>query len=394
MKLLAQHGYGDGNKLIFGLKNKYIDGVIFSPRDINGDKLKEKVDEINDNYFGNEIFFDPQFYISPLGIKDVTNPGKLINYDYFSFKRKSELEREKSVREVITEALNFQTEFGFSSLISPNILINKSFDSAEAVISKNFIRLTKEIHRKTKDKRKIFATLAISRDTLANKQDLKEFLNDITILDDPPDGFYILVSARASEARSDIFNSNVISGWMFLNYTLNVNGFKIINGYSDILSVFLNAVGGEYGCTGWWSNLRIFSLDRFTGTQSGGRMPIQRYLSNKLLNRITHIELKDWYTIFPEILNGLKTDKNLLLPDPDRSIEVLQSWESLKFLFSKLKENDFANNLKYCENILEQASNLYLRIIARFRTDAKSRNDHIEPLEEGIKQFKKLAEFN
>jgi hypothetical protein len=74
---------------------------------------------------------------------------------------------------------------------------------------------------------------------------------------------------------------------MLINHTLTLNGFDTINGYSDILTPFLGAGGGGVGATGWWSNLRTFSLDRFNPPVGGGRQPIERYLSCALLNRIT-----------------------------------------------------------------------------------------------------------
>ena len=116
-----------------------------------------------------------------------------------------------------------------------------------------------------------------------DKQELVEFINEITLLEDPPDGFYVLISARNTEARSDIYNADVIAAWMFINHTLAVNGFKVINGYSDLLTPFLGVAGGAAGALGWWSNLKVFSLDRFAPSAGGGRLPIQRYLSLALL---------------------------------------------------------------------------------------------------------------
>jgi|WetSurMetagenome_2_1015567.scaffolds.fasta_scaffold04872_8 hypothetical protein len=395
MKLLAQHGFGDGNKINDGLKKKLIDGVIFSPRDINPEKLKEKLKVLRKDYRNIELLFDPQLYITTLGQDNAPNTGKLLDYDYFKFYRKSDLEKETIIKNVIRSTFEQQIDFPFTSILSPNILISKSFDSRESVISKNFIRLSKSVLNEFSDKRDLYVTLAISRDTLANKEELKEFLNDITLLDNPPIGFYLLISTRSSDARTDIFNLNVISGWMFLNYVLNLNGFKIINGYSDIISMFLGAVGGDYGCTGWWSNLRIFSLDRFTQNQSGGKIPIQRYLSVKLLNRITHFEYKDWKKIFPEIKNNLIND--IIFDndeEPDRSQEIIQSWESIKFLLNEIKSKDIEKNLNVCTEYIRNANKLYTKIRTSFRPGPKSNNDHLEPLSEGINKFVELAELN
>src|ERR1035437_2251700 len=122
---------------------------------------------------------------------------------------------------------------------------------------------------------------------------------------------------------------------MFINHKLAVNGFKVINGYSDILTPFLGVAGGTAGAFGWWSNLKVFSLDRFAPSAGGGRLPIQRYLSRALLNRITFFEFNQLRTIFPAIVNNLPGDDLYAQEDasqPQRNLEVVQSWEAVKAL--------------------------------------------------------------
>jgi hypothetical protein len=230
-----------------------------------------------------------------------------------------------------------------------------------------------------------------------DKQELVDFINEITLLDDPPDGFYVLVSARNTEARSDIYNADVIAAWMFINHTLAVNGFKVINGYSDILTPFLGVAGGAAGAFGWWSNLKVFSLDRFAPSAGGGRLPIQRYLSLALLNRITFFEFNQLRTMFPAIVNKLAGDE-LYKPDdasePQRNMEVVQSWEAVKALNSKLVVTDQAKALKQCGDTIKQAGLTYEAVQARgVRLDPKSNAEHIQPLTDGLGLFKKLAEL-
>ena len=108
----------------------------------------------------------------------------------------------------------------------------------------------------------------------------------------------------------------------------------MIIGYSDLLTPFLGIAAPTAGGTGWWQNSRAFSLDRFLPA-GGGRLPVPRYLSKILLNRITHVEVKQIDTLrqrfadIPNVLNGLKTDA-LYPPDdgyePQIAEEVLQTW--------------------------------------------------------------------
>lgn len=393
MKLYAQHGYGEGEKISQGLEKGLISGVIYGAKDIAPDRLNSRLNEIGKVMPSAGRLFDPQYYVSLIGTDPNIRLGKLEEHPYFSIRRRSQLESNELIEDEIRKVIEFQINQSVTGIISPNILISRSFDSIEAVIAKNFIRQTKKVCEEFKDKRPVFATLAISREALIDFTELEAFLNDITLLDSPPDGFYILIGARSVEARTDLYNADVIAAWMLLNYSLKINGYQIINGYSDIISPFLGAVGGDIGCTGWWSNLRTFSMDRFAPETTGGRQPVQRYLSTKLLNRIAFYELGALRRFIPDVVNGLPMDKEYN-GEPERSVEVLQSWEALSSVMGVLTgSDDLVKNLVKCTDTIKVAAELYTLIKSQYRMDAKSDDSHIEPLQEGINLFKKRAEI-
>ena len=393
MKLFAQHGYNEGDKIKNGLKDGLISGVIFGAKDINPDRLETRLKEIKEEFPDAGRLFDPQYFVSLIGNDPNIKLGKLDEYSFFKARRRSQLEANNLVAEEIRKVLEFQAALPVTHIIAPNILISRSFDSVEAVISKSFIRQTRKIFDEFKVKQPVFATLAISREALIDTTELESFLNDVTLLDSPPDGFYLLIAARDVEARYDIFNADVVAAWMLLNYSLKINGFKVINGYSDTLSPFLGAVGGDVGCTGWWSNLRFFSLDRFAPEATGGRLPVQRYLSAKLLNRITFYELNALRRFVPQIVNGLAKDK-AYENEPERTVEILQTWEALSSMLESMADsNDVSKNLNKCADAIKLAEQLYSEIKFRYRLDPKSDDNHLEPLREGINLFKKTAEI-
>jgi hypothetical protein len=169
----------------------------------------------------------------------------------------------------------------------------------------NFVRATGVQGRKIAPEKRIYATMAVSGKALINTEELVHFLNELIVLETPPDGFYVLVASSRAEACAEFFNAEVIAGWMFLNHVLSVNGFLVINGFSDLLTPFLGAAGAEAGATGWWSNLRTFSLERFSPAIGGGRTPTERYLSCALLNRITYYELDILRRRVRSVLNRL-----------------------------------------------------------------------------------------
>src|SRR3989338_457893 len=391
MKLYAQHGYGEGEKITQGLEKGVISGAVYGAKDITPDRLSERLGEISKIAPDAGRLFDPQYYVSLIGSDPNIRLGKLGEYPYFKVRRRSQLESNQLIADEIRKAVEFQIGLPVTAIISPNILISRSLDSVEAVIAKNFIRQAKDIYKEFSDKRPLYVTLAISREALINFTELESFLNDVTLLNSPPDGFYLLVGARSIEARTDLYHADVIAAWMLLNYSLKINGYQLINGYSDLLSPFIGAVGADIGCTGWWSNLRMFSMDRFAPEATGGRQPVQRYLSVNLLNRIAFYELDALRKMIPNVVNGLSMDA-AYAGEPERSVEVLQSWEALSSLLSSLTvSGEVFKNLGKCADAVKLAEELYASIKVRYRLDSKSDDGHLEPLCEGMNLFKKRS---
>jgi hypothetical protein len=123
---------------------------------------------------------------------------------YFAPRRYDQLLHESQVIEDVSKVLECETTLPLTALIGPNIIIGRSFDSAEAAIAMNFVRATGAQGRKIAPEKRIYATLAVSRDALINTEELLRFLNQLSVLETPPDGFYVLVAAGNTEARADL----------------------------------------------------------------------------------------------------------------------------------------------------------------------------------------------
>ena len=392
MKLFAQIGHGLGDKVHKGLSENLLDGAIFSPKDLQRETMFSRISEMRRNFPGAEILMDPQFYVSLFGNSPAINLGKILDWSCFRTFRKSELELAEVVDGVLEQYFEEVSALDVTGIIAPNIYISQSFDSREAVIAKNFVRQAKRIYEKTRDDRPLFASLIICREALQDRREFEEFINDITMLHNPPDGFYLIIASRSSDAFSDIYHTDVVANWMMLNLSLSVNGFQVINGYSDVLTPFLAAAGGSAGATGWYSNLRMFSIDRFFPS-SGGRLPIIRYLSKLLLNRIMFSEKEAVKGFVPGVINRLAHDADYD-PEPERSEEVLQSWEAIRSLNLELITDDILESLKNCAQAVLRANQAYSEIAsAGIVLDQKSRDEHLLPLLDGLRQFRERAEL-
>lgn len=400
MKLFAQHGHQPSDKINRGLEEKVIDGVIFSPRYVKPEKLNNIINDAHSSNENAEILIDPEFYAT----YHVNNPnnqlGYLTDWEYFLPQRRRDLVTTKTVNSVLQKTLEIMDTYNTSAFISPNIYISESFDSMEAGISINFIDRAKNIAFKFNDSIPVYTTLAVDYRALLDTSYLKTFLNDITALDNPPDGFYILIGRGMINERSDIVNSEivtsaVIGGWMLINYILSINGYQVINGYSDIITPFLGAAGGFAGATGWWSNLRTFTLGKYIRpVRSGGRAPNVKYLSKKLLNRLKLEELENYSEIIPDIKNNLPHDYDYNSGIPDRSIESLQTWETIASLNNDLIRDDVEDSIKILEKAIVDAINAYSKLVGVGLTEGyETVNEYLEVLSESIKTFRKLAEI-
>jgi hypothetical protein len=401
MKLYAQHGAQAGEKVIKGFQAGLLDGVIFSPRDISLGQLKSSLQEIKKDHPKADLFFDPQYYTALLANSDGVRLGNLSeDYSfYFSGRRRLELTKESNVKEDIQRTLKFQASLPVTHFLAPNILISHSLDSRETAIAIDFLSSTAGCYKKLGDRRPLFATLAISRDALMGGspgESLTEFVDEITGIQADVKGFYLLVAAKSTESRAEIFHQDVIARWLYLNHTLSLNGYQVVNGYSDLLMPFLSAAGGAAGAAGWWSNLRIFSLNRFEASPGGGRQPTQRYLSIPLLNRISFTELDALRRLEMDVLNGLPRD-SLYDPkngsEPQRNEEVLQSWEALKKLNELVSVGSQEEKLRRCEELITRTINNYQVTGQYHQFEQKSNDEHLPALEEGLRSFKKLAEI-
>jgi len=285
MKLLSQHGFGDGEKSLTGIENKYIDGIIYSPKDYSPKQVNNSIEKILNIDAKASFYIDPQFYISLYALNDGIKLGKLTEWNCFKPYRRNDLENPDILQNIIKGYLKYESKFPVSALISPNIYITRSFDSIEASIAKNFIRYTKEVYNaiNISNKPPVFASLVLSREALINKEEFFSFVNDLTSIENPPDGYYIIIGSRSLQSLSDIFDADVIANWMFLNYALRNNGFIIINGFADILSPLLGIAGANACSTGWWSNLRMFSLDKFMPKTRKRETPGNKILKCKVI---------------------------------------------------------------------------------------------------------------
>ncbi len=400
MKLYAQHGHAASDKINIAIKQNLIDGVILSPRYLTPESAKQFATELKQLNKDIDIILDPELYAAIYMGTPNAQLRYLEEWPYFlDLKRKNLLTDRNLVDQLLHDAFKSQKEIGCTQIIAPNIFIDNSFNSLETAIAISFINRTKPIANEIGIKFPVHATVAAYRDAIVNNNNFTNFLNIITALDVSPDGIYALIGAgpadeRVGTIRSEIISENVIAGWMLLNYSLSLNGMKVINGFSDILTPLLGAVGGYAGATGWWSNLQVFSMGRYIRSSRGGQLPLVKYLCIKLLNRIPVNLLEAFIEVMPDLMNGLSTDKLYVGREPSRTDEALQSWQALKSMIDDIVSDDIKENLRKLKDYIINAEKYYMRLHRLGFSEGYETNiEYMEALKNSLNAFVKLAEL-
>ena len=400
MDLYAQHGAQCGEKITAGLAAGVLNGVIFGAKEISGEKLRTDLSQIATTWPAAARLFDPHFYATLIAAQPGARLGYLIGekgHGYFQAHLRRDLEEVGPLQADIRACLRFQAALPLTALISPNIVIRRSFDSVEGVVAKNFIRNAKAIGNEVSPGRKVYATLAISQAALADKTELQTFLQEITETENPPDGFYLLLEKLDSNPIPSLTEPDCLSRWMLINYSLKISGFEVINGYTDLLSPYIAATGADAVASGWFSTLKSFSLRKFEPADSFPARPVPRYSSVSLLKSIRHTELHDIRSSFPEILNGLPSDAFYPVTDgsrPDVKNEAVQNWDAIKAMIAKVSKPTVPASVAACSAALDDAGELYGSVsLIGYSLRERSNGEHISAIRDELSEFSSLAEL-
>jgi len=381
--ILAQHGYAEGDKISEGLRNNFIQGCIFSPKDISLQALKEKISD----YPKAEIYFDPLFYASIPAQQygEGARLGKLISdYSYFSPKQYKDLRRERFVKREIEKCLNFQESINLKNFILPNIVIQDGFSSESSAIAKNFLEIGNEFANEQGIQDKCFLTLVLGRSCFRNLEMLKNFVDEITGFNLNIKGFYILAETTKDSGNNPWYSMEVLQSQMYLTYALSQANYNIIHGFSMMPAPFLFAAGCNAVAFGWFDTLRYFSLDRFIPRNEQARRPNRRYLSNILWHRIESSEAFSYPL--------LRNDSLYIKPDTSDTEEILQHWHAVGEICEKVEKIKLCQEkLKYLLDWLKE-SEIYRTKLNKFPIEYF--DQQVKNCRLAIYEFAELAEIS
>lgn len=395
MKILAQYGFGPKDKLDRGLSEDVISGIVLSPRYLTPDKMHDEIEKLRRPDV--RIMMDPEFFATASIRHAEPNLGTLEQWEYFRAPRRAALISGTAIPGIIEKSLQTQAALGLDEWIAPNVYIREA-DSIDAGIALNFLAQSKVVASKV-GAAPVFATLAIDRDAIMNDGEFRDILDALTAIENPPDGYYVLVGSSVArdsgnQVRSDICHPQVIAGWMYTNYVLSINGARVLNGYCHLLSPLLGISGAEAGASGWFSGLRQFSMNKYAREVGGGRYPLVRYVSTPLLSHIKQADLDAFRAVVPEIATESMQDAAYDGQEPSRTEEALQSWAALGVLCKKYCTGNTTRDITRFKGHIDRAVELWSEIQeAGFIQDVESNLERLEAMKEGINLFEQWAEL-
>lgn len=400
MSVLAQSGFGRGDKIEQGLAAGIIDGVIMSPCDETKDRLENGIRQLRREFPDAQILFDPQFYLATLSAPRDKHLGE---YDYYA--NNSGLGRTQFspslIRRYTQNCINYQyNEMGdeLSYLLSPTIL----FDGFSDYWSQVAINMAVESvdHYATLDSPPpLLISLVISETALQSLVALEEYLDALTELD--VEGFYIIIRRNAN-FLTNAMDPHCFGQFLYMCHVLrNINNYVVVVGYSDWHSFILESAGATFTACGWYQNLRYFSLSRFL-PQTGGRRPRKRYSSSPLLScPFIMPEMEDIHLagFLSNVLTGAASDSILMHgpasgePNWTDVVSCLTHWTSLHSLSTRISNlNSPVDRIQESLNIINGAFNLYNFLIGHgINFDTMTGPQHLFDWQMSINEFRATA---
>ena len=332
---------------------------------------------------------DPQLYAGTIWpVRD----GRLPCYTHYRQRLIPTSFSPAAIRDFVRDALRWQSGLHVSAVVSPTVIVD-DLGSQWAQIAMMLAQETVTQHDGTKP---LLISLVIGEDALRQRVPVDDWLDNLTQLD--VEGFYLVVR-RPSETYRQHYDPDVLASLLRVCYSLaELNQYCVFAGYTDMATLLLHAVGVTGTGTGWFANLRQFTLERFRPA-TGGRRPRDRYSSRPLLNSIYMTELDGIYnagrvtdvlsgTTFDTRFSGSTNPENVAWPDSDAA---LHHWSVLSDISRSLVGTTVGDRLDSARNLIAQALALYaqMRTLVPFTTETGP--THLDQWLDALDRFRSSA---
>lgn len=370
-KILAQHGYGKGQKITNGLNARYLNGAIFSQSAENIESITHYV-QGNSNLDKNNVFIDPQFYYSTfeqqLSKKIENNPNFPFNITRKDWRTKSE---------PIVNYIDYhvdQTKEISNTLITPGFYIEHidwKFDYSVDIY--NYC-----VNKYNADFENFAMSLLVHNSIFSNKINVQEFVEELIEVNHKDYIYFTIVHDKNNDSNYEDMDQNVLGNILYALYLLRENGFKIIVGYTFMNSLLFAMLDCEYVSTGWYNTLRKFQSDVFSLDESFGTRK-KRYTSIPLLSAIMFQDIDSMINsdkiTFEDILSKTRYDVAVVSGEENVSLVDLehQYWESIQngiAMFDGM--NSISDRISLMKAKISAAIQIYENVINELKVNGRA----------------------
>lgn len=249
MELYLQFGYGMMEHCRTLISNWGEGTVILSPRDLSGKQLISLSKEIRN--LNGQVLLDPQFYLPH------SDHRRLQTHDYFpeDYETSFFWTSGQQLTNLLTSLLELNKLLKTRSFILPGLF-------AQNINDDWFVRqraVIEEAERLETDKEYVFATIALSGDTVKNNKNIQDILDatrqwnvaGIYLVCEHPNGEYLVT------------DPNWLSNVLDLTAGFKLQGKKVILGYCNHQMLSAACTGADAIASGTWMNVRSFPPAKF-----------------------------------------------------------------------------------------------------------------------------------
>lgn len=268
--LWAQHGYGKGDKLDALQEHDRIVGVVLSPGDEDRNGLEATIASMSDV----RVVLDPQTYVYsiPDGTARCHSSHGLEFPDLHWSAPPVEISAIADAVVAANAALQLET------VIAPTCM-QRSLSDVWTSLALQLVRATL-----SSADTPVWASVVVDEAALSNWRDIEAWLDTATTLD--VEGFYLVVN-RPTRSYPQAWEPTRLANYLRLIYSLaELNGYTVINGYSDFEGLLTLAAGADGHGSGWYYTLRQFVESKWQPSK-GGRAASPRVTSSRLLTPLS-----------------------------------------------------------------------------------------------------------
>lgn len=396
MSIFVQDGWGKSDKIDHGIQDGSVSGVIWSPRDEDPLTLPNTISQYKASYANAQMLFDPQFYTAT-----VANPriGRLPDYPYYpGGLTRASFTDPQNIQKYVKETLDYQFTLDLDRIISPTVLF-EDFRDPWSQVALMMASASVSYHSTMSSVPPLLISLVASESALTSTGDLEEFLDALSLLQTT--GVYLIIQ-RSTQIYQSAFEPTPLENLLYMVYALaDVNQFELVLGYCDFVGILMQAAGAKATCSGWYNNLRQFTMDRFRQSE-GGRQPRPRYSSLPLLNSIFVDEMDNINYIgqISTILSNTTYDSIFNTSSSPSSVSsswslavsTLHHWSVLFNLTNPFQGMTVQQRLSQCMNLIDTADTIYGTLIQNGITfDPTSNNRHLRQWRQALTNFRTRA---